>query len=428
MAISFLHAADIHLDSPLKGLERYENAPVERIRGATRRAFTRLIDLAIEKRVDFVLLAGDLYDGDWRDYNTGLFLVRQLGRLRDHKVPVVVIAGNHDADNKMTRVLRLPDNVRLLAHDRPETVRLDDLDVAIHGQSFAKAAVTENLAASYPAPLSGCINIGLLHTGMGGADGHERYAPCTLEELRLRGYDYWALGHIHTRQVVCNDPPVIFVGNVQGRHIRETGPKGCLISTIGSDRSIAHVFQRLDKVRWERKRVDVSQLDTESDVLGQTAELFDDLLAGEPDPECMLAVRLSLSGSTRLHGQLRTDPERIVAEVRGLATERGGDRLWIERVELQTKPLRAVTIPDGPFEELLEVLDQLREDPGSMTGVVEELAELKRKLPAELIHDPDAPRLDDRDWLRTLLGQVQPLLLDLLLKSASSDAKGLDAK
>jgi DNA repair exonuclease SbcCD nuclease subunit len=133
MAISFVHAADIHLDSPLKGLERYENAPVERIRGATRRAFTRLIDLAIDKHVDFVLLAGDLYDGDWRDYNTGLFLVRQLGRLREQKIKVFVIAGNHDAANKMTRVLRLPDHVRLLMHDRPETVRLPHLDVAIHG-------------------------------------------------------------------------------------------------------------------------------------------------------------------------------------------------------------------------------------------------------------------------------------------------------
>ena len=89
---------------------------------------------------------------------------------------------------------------------------------------------------AYPAPVSGCINIGLLHTGLGGADGHERYAPCTLEELRLRGYDYWALGHIHTRQVLCQDPPVVFAGNVQGRHIRETGPKGCLLATIGSDR------------------------------------------------------------------------------------------------------------------------------------------------------------------------------------------------
>src|SRR5271170_4990717 len=149
MAITFLHAADIHLDSPLRGLQKYEHAPVERIRGATRRAFERMIDLALDRRVDFVLIAGDLYDGDWRDYNTGLYLAKQLGRLRDANIPVYVISGNHDAKNKMTRTLRLPGNVRLLNDARPETVRLEELGVAIHGQSFAREAVTENLAAGY---------------------------------------------------------------------------------------------------------------------------------------------------------------------------------------------------------------------------------------------------------------------------------------
>ena len=111
-----------------------------------------MIDLAIDKAVDFVLIAGDLYDGDWRDYNTGLYLVCQLGRLRHLKIPVIIIAGNHDAANKMTRALRLPENVRLLAHEHPETVLLEDLGVAIHGQSFARPAVTENLAVAYPCP------------------------------------------------------------------------------------------------------------------------------------------------------------------------------------------------------------------------------------------------------------------------------------
>src|SRR5262249_13962811 len=179
MAISFLHAADIHLDSPLRGLEQYEHAPAERIRGATRRAFERLIDLALERRVDFVLIAGDLYDGDWRDYNTGLYLARQLGRLRDAAIPVFVIAGNHDAANKMTRVLRLPGNVQLLSPAAPQTIRLDDLEVAIHGQSFAREAVTDNLVAGYPAAIPGWVNIGLLHTGLTGLEGHAPYAPCT---------------------------------------------------------------------------------------------------------------------------------------------------------------------------------------------------------------------------------------------------------
>jgi DNA repair protein SbcD/Mre11 len=424
MAISFLHAADIHLDSPLKGLERYENAPVERMRGATRRAFQRLIDLAILKRVDFVVIAGDLYDGDCRDFNTGLYLTRQLARLRDEKIPVYIIGGNHDAANKMTRVLPLPENVRILRHDQPETLRVNDLDVAIHGQSFARAAVTENLAAGYPAPISGCINIGLLHTCLGGAEGHERYAPCTVEELRNRRYDYWALGHIHARQVVSSDPPIVFSGNVQGRHIRESGPKGCMIATIGSDRSIEHVFHRLDPVRWERAQVDVSGLPTESEVLEHTTGVLDKLLALEPDPDSLLAARVIVIGTTALHGRLCANPERFVAQVRSIAADRGGDRLWIEKVELKVEPPRGGPRVDGSMEELLEALDLYRTEPGALEAVVEELADLKRRLPPELVDEPDSPRLSDEQWLRSLLGQVEPLLLDVLLKSEGGTSEG----
>jgi DNA repair exonuclease SbcCD nuclease subunit len=417
MAISFLHVADIHLDSPLRGLERYEHAPVERIRGATRRAFERMIDLAVDRRVDFVLIAGDLYDGDWRDYNTGLYLTRQLGRLRDAAIPVVVIAGNHDAANKMTRALRLPDNVHLLAHDRPETVRLDELGVAVHGQSFARAAVTENLVAGYPAALTGCVNVGLLHTCLAGAEGHERYAPCTIEDLRGKGYDYWALGHIHARHAPCVDPPVVFAGNIQGRHIRETGAKGCLLATVHPGDGVAQEFHRLDLVRWERGRVDVADLDAEAGLLDRVAETLDTLLRSETDSVRLLVVRVVLHGASALHDRLHADPERYVAEVRNLAQDRGGDRLWIEKVEFQTRPARAVVLHDGPIEEIEDVLGQLRDDPAALAELGEELADLRRRLPPELAHGLDAPHLGDPDWLRAILDRVQPLLFDLLLRS-----------
>jgi DNA repair exonuclease SbcCD nuclease subunit len=415
MAISFLHAADIHLDSPLKGLERYEHAPVDRIRGATRRAFERMIQLAVDYCVDFVLIAGDLYDGDWRDYNTGLYLVRQLGRLRDAKIPVVIIAGNHDAANKMTRALRLPENVRVLNHDRAETFRLDDLGIAIHGQSFARAAVTENLAVGYPDPLPGLINIGLLHTALTGLEGHERYAPCTVEDLRARGYDYWALGHIHTRGSPCVDPLVAFPGNPQGRHIRETGEKGCLLVTAGSG-VVAPTFHRLDVVRWERDRVDLSDLSSEADLLDHVADSLDSLLRSESDPDRLLAVRVVLHGASSLHDRLYADPERYVAEVRNLALERGKDRLWVEKVEFQTRSIRTIPVLDGPIEELRDVVDQLRADPDALNAIGEELSGLRRKLPAELISGPDALRLTDPGWLLEILNEVQPFLLDLLLR------------
>ena len=193
---------------------------------------------------------------------------------------------------------------------------------------------------------------------------------------------------------LCKDPPIVFAGNLQGRHARETGPKGCLLSTIHSDHSIEHVFHRLDQVRWERGHVDISGLETESDALSRTADLLDELIASETAPESLLAVRVTVGGSTPLYGRLFSDPDRFTAEVRSIATERGGDRLWIEKVELQVQPPREKTMVDGPIDDLMEVLEQLRDDRTSLEPVLEELAELKRRLPSELIHDPEGPRLE----------------------------------
>ena len=140
---------------------------------------------------------------------------------------------------------------------------------------------------------------------MGGVEGHERYAPCTIDDLRARGYDYWADGHVHDRQIVCPDPLTVFAGNTQGRHIRD-GPKGCIVQQSGSDQGIEWEFERLDQVRWERAHVDVTEIDSESDCLDRAAA-FDRLLSTEPEPDTMLAIRLVLSGSTALHSRIHAD-------------------------------------------------------------------------------------------------------------------------
>ena len=249
--VKFIHAADLHLDSRLDGLQRYEGAPVDRIRSACRRALENLVELAIGEGVDFLLLAGDIYDGDWSDYNTGLYFIKQMVRLNDAGIRIFMISGNHDAANRMTRALRLPPNVTMLSTEKPESRRLEDLGVVIHGQGFATGAVTEDLSKNYPPALGGYFNIGLLHTCIEGAEGHDRYAPCTLSGLKNKGYDYWALGHIHKRWVVSTDPYVVYSGNIQGRHIRETGPKGCYLGTLMDNRLTGLEFRRLDVVRWE---------------------------------------------------------------------------------------------------------------------------------------------------------------------------------
>ena len=185
-----------------------------------------LVGLAIEEQVDFLIFAGDLYDGDWRDYNTGLFFAKQMGRLKKKGIPVYLLHGNHDAESQITRRLELPDNVHVFGTRKPETFALDELKVALHGQSFRQRDITENLVPDYPAPVSGAFNIGVLHTGLGGMGGHENYAPCAMEDLINKGYNYWALGHVHKASVLHKKPHVVFPGNLQGRHARETGAKG----------------------------------------------------------------------------------------------------------------------------------------------------------------------------------------------------------
>ena len=255
--MKFVHAADLHLDSPLRGLARYPGAPVEEMRMASRRAFENLVELCVLEGAKLLVLAGDLYDGDWRDYSTGLFFTAQLSKLREAGVQVVLVRGNHDAASQITRHLRLPDNTRELSMQAAESVCFDELGIAVHGQSFATRAVTENLAEAYPERIPGLLNLGLLHTSVNGRPGHEPYAPCSLEQLKNKGYDYWALGHVHAREVLCQAPWVVFSGNLQGRHARETGEKGATLVHYDAT-GITRVEHRpLDVVRYASVHIDV---------------------------------------------------------------------------------------------------------------------------------------------------------------------------
>ena len=224
--VKFVHAADLHIDSPLRGLDRYEGAPAARLRAATRRALENLVALCIEEQAAFLLLAGDVFDGGWKDFSTGPLL-----RLADDAPPRGEHPGRHRARQPRRRERdheepAPPDNVRELSSKKPETFELADAGICVHGQSFAQQATTDDLAARYPDAVRGAFNIGLLHTCLDGREGHDRYAPTSLETMRAKGYDYWALGHVHAREVLSTEPWVVFPGNLQGRHAKETGREG----------------------------------------------------------------------------------------------------------------------------------------------------------------------------------------------------------
>jgi len=332
-----LHCADIHLDSPLRGLEAESDAPVERIRLATRDALTNMVNLALAESVRLVLIAGDLYDGDWPDWRTGQFLLRQIERLTRAGIRVVAIRGNHDAESIITRRLRWPEGAIMLRADQAETVVFDELGVAVHGRSFAAREVLENLAATYPAPRPGFLNIGLLHTAAEGYAGHSSYAPCQVEQLRAHGYDYWALGHVHARRELSQTPWIVFPGNIQGRDIGETGDKGATLITVNDGAITAVTHRTLDVVRWAKISVDLTGAEDEDAALVRARGAFAaalDAAAGR-----LLAARVFLHGACPAHAALSLSLSDTREKLKGEALACGGaDSLWLEHVVMATSP------------------------------------------------------------------------------------------
>lgn len=416
----FLHCADIHLDSPLRGLERYEGAPVDEVRGATRRAFENLIQCALRERVDFVVIAGDLYDGDWPDFNTGLFFAKGMAQLGDAGIAVYLLRGNHDAASKLTRSLPLPGNVRLFSDRAPATFVDDALGLAIHGQSFATAAVADDLAAGYPTAIRGHVNVGVAHTSLTGRPGHDPYAPTTDEVLRSKGYDYWALGHVHAREIVARDPWIVFPGNVQGRHIREQGIKGCELVTI-ADGHITTEPVALDVLRWRELRVDATgmpDLDALFDALATAVRSA----VAQADGR-IVALRVGIGGAGALHHALAARSDAIVQQLRAVALDASAGSGWVEKVDLRVRPpldVDRLVAGDDPVGLLVRELQALRNDGDQLAAFAGDvLRDVRHKLPAEL-GGAAGLRLDAPEVLDELLREAQ----DELLARLAADGSG----
>jgi DNA repair exonuclease SbcCD nuclease subunit len=412
----FVHTADLHLDSRLRRLEHYEGAPADRIRNATRQALENLVRLAVAEKVAFVLIAGDLYDDDLDDYTALLFFGRQMAELGRHGIRVFLIRGNHDAANHMSRALELPDHVQLFGEQQPETVRLDELHVAVHGQSFASREVRENLAAAYPDPVSGWFNIGLLHTSLQGSDRHGTYAPCTLDHLRQRGYDYWALGHIHHRETKHPQRPVVlYPGNIQGRHVRETGPKGCHVITVRNREVIANEFRPLDVMRWAWLTIDATKRQRPEDVL---QDCFDELRQHVDQAEGrLLAVRVEVTGASAAHADLATRREYWLNQFRSDCLNRFAQDVWLESLRLSTRSPQddsSEAFPEDALEQLRQVIADLEGDEARLGQILEqELKHLDKKLPSALKIGDEAIHPTKAAFGKPLLGRIIPLLTHL---------------
>lgn len=415
--MKFVHAADLHIDSPLKGLVRYEGAPIERARRATRDAFERVVRICLEQRASFLVLAGDVFDGDWKDVGTGLFFVSQLARLREVGCRVLLLRGNHDFE--LTKNLTYPEHVHEFSAakegDARRTFRFEEeAGVCFHGVSYGAQKVASSLLPSYPAPVPDCLNVGVLHTNATSSREHAAYAPCTVAELVAHGYQYWALGHVHEHAVLHEDPWVVYPGNTQGRSVREVGVKGCVVVEAEGARVKAVSFEATDTMRYHVETIRLSTDDDRDELASKVRARLDEVVA-QSDGR-LAAVRLIVRGACRAHAAVVSERESLLAQLRADAIERGGD-VWLEKVALATAPpqsMEALRASKGLVSELLASIEHLRgEDAETERRELRaSLAPLKKKLAREL--EELGLDVDGEAWFSAVLERAEALLVERL--------------
>jgi DNA repair exonuclease SbcCD nuclease subunit len=405
MSFTFLHAADLHLGSPLKGLALRDEALAQKLAAASRDAFVDLIDRALEENIAFALFAGDIFDGDWRDASIALFFNRQIARLAKAGVPIFLLKGNHDADSVVTKSLSLPDLAQQFPIGRAGTFELPEWRVALHGRGFSHRAESENLVQNYPAPKPGWFNIGVLHSSLDGRPGHAAYAPCSLDDLRAKNYDYWALGHVHAHEVVSRDPFVVYPGNLQGRHMRETGAKGAVLVDV-ADGEVSGLRRLIvDRARFAEIILDASPHDEAPALLRAVEVLARD--EAEKAEGRLLALRIRLTGASALHGKLAADPAGWRDEIEA-AAQRAHEDIVLERFSLETEPLAAPSsrprgaVDDSDFDFSV-LLDECMSDGDLRREALEALRSIENKFPSGV-----APLSEELD---ALLAQARDLAL-----------------
>ncbi len=385
-AFSFIHAADLHLGSPLSGLAARDADLARRLASAGRQAFEDLVTQAIERSVAFVVVAGDVYDGDWADATIGLFFARQVARLDRAGIPTIVVRGNHDAESVITRAITLPASVHVFPSDRAGTLRLDGVRVALHGRSFQRRAVEENLSLTYPAAVPGWFNLGILHTSCTGHAAHETYAPCSIADLTARGYDYWALGHIHDYAELHRDPWIVFPGNLQGRSVRECGEKGAVLVDVADGRVTGLARLALDRARFEQVFVDLAGAADARAALEAVEAALRPLAALAATR--LVLVRVHLTGVTPAHDALAADRDTLTAEIQA-AAHRLHEDVWLERLKIETHRPRAAVAPAGPAIDPAALLADLDRDPEFRARARAALAEIGGRMPAAVAAEAD---------------------------------------
>ncbi|MDI6795874.1 MAG: DNA repair exonuclease [Desulfatibacillaceae bacterium] len=369
-AFSFIHAADIHLDSPFAGITARAPGIAGVLQRATFRALDALVDLALSRQADFVVLAGDVFDWADKSLAAQLAFADAVGRLEEPGIAVFVVCGNHDPAAGRSFSVDFPDNLVVFPHEEVEThivSRRGRQIAAVSGISFQKNAEARNLVALFPKEHPGLFSVGLVHANVGGATGHENYAPCLVSDLDNPAIDYWALGHVHTRRTLRERPLAIYPGNTQGRSFAETGPRGCYFVQVEGDK-IQSEFCPLDAVRFLEEELSIAAIGSinalESAVF-EKIEKMEELADRRP-----AVCRVTLAGRGPLYGELKGTDELDALLERARQNFEGREPfVWVERIRNCCLPeidLEARAKGDDFAAQVLALAKKMQEDPEAM--------------------------------------------------------------
>ena len=366
----FVHAADLHLDTPFDGLARLGASVPEVLRDASLRAWDNLVAETIRQDAAFLVLAGDVYDGPQRGLRAQLRFRDGLERLSAAGIRVFMVHGNHDpVDEGWSAIRDWPEGVHVFATDAVEAVPVEvagERAATVHGISFARRDTTENLARRFPERSDGGFAVGVLHCNVGSNGEHAAYAPCELDDLRASGMDYWALGHIHRHQVLSREGPcAVYSGVLQGRSPKpsETGAKGAVVVDVEDGRVRDLRFRPLDVVRFETLELDVADIEDAGQLREALAGRAADLRSDAGDRQ--LVLRAALTGRGPVHEALRAGGQGAHDLLRDLRESQGDAGAWWDRLDDRTAPpldLDAIRQRGDFSAELLRYADALLAD------------------------------------------------------------------
>jgi len=421
---SFVHTADLHLDSPFKGISEINEEISLELTEATFKAFNKIIDLGIEKHVDFILIAGDIYDGADRSLRAQLRFRDGLKRLSDAGIKAYIVHGNHDPLDGWSANLDWPKNVHIFNGKSVEKVAVekDGEEIAqIYGISFHTREIKTNLTYKFPkispskkAPFT----IGVLHCNVGTSTGHEPYAPSTLQDLISRNFDYWALGHVHKKAIINEDNPlVIYPGNPQGLHPKETGARGCFLINVDKNGEPTAEFIEVDSIRWFVEELSIDSLYTEQELISKIHNCIEKI---REEAEGRSSVcRIIPTGRSALHSSIARKGvlDDILKDIR--ENEEGEKQfVWIESIEDNTNPV----IDRKSLLERKDFIGDLVKLFEEFSGDKTKIGELKESL-KPLFSSPGGRKLlesiDDEHFF-DLIKKAETLCLDKLIGSEFS--------